>query len=315
LQDADFVTHYTTPEFFREPFFRGKKPFAVLSIAGREVAAVCTGIHDLRTIKCGISVRPQVAISRSADTEAAVAGLAAGLREEGRCCDLVDVFAWSTLPGLTRWGFRKRQEEGPVVLDLSSGPDTLFRNFSATRRTDIRKAIKAGVTVDIAESRADVAAFYEIYRSWCMRKGLLVRPWEEIEKAVSLTANRRLLLARHQGKILAGIIVRFAPSGVMEYAANSSLEESLGLRPNDLLNWRAIEWACAQGLRTYSLGGSNLFLRKFGGRLVPSYRYRLDRTFLHLHTVHDLALELARTGATHVPMRLLDLGRRLRDKL
>ena len=58
LQDADFVTHYTTPEFFREPFFQGKKPFAVLSIVGREVAAVCTGIHDRRTIKCGISVGP-----------------------------------------------------------------------------------------------------------------------------------------------------------------------------------------------------------------------------------------------------------------
>jgi hypothetical protein len=40
LQDADFATHYTTPEFFRAPFFRGKKPFTVLSIVGREVAAV-----------------------------------------------------------------------------------------------------------------------------------------------------------------------------------------------------------------------------------------------------------------------------------
>jgi hypothetical protein len=313
LQNADFATHYTTPEFFHEPFFSGKEPFAVLSIVGNEIAAVCTGIHDGRSIKCGLSVRPQVAISCAADIEPAVAGLAAGLGEEAQSCDLVDIFAWSRLPGLTCWGFRGRDEEGTVVLDLSLGPDALFRKFSANRRTNIKKAINAGVTVDIAGSRADIAAFYEIYCGWSMRKGLLIRPWEEIDKAVSLTANRRLLLARHHGKILAGLIIRFAPSGVMEYAANSSLQESLRLRPNDLLHWRAIQWGCAQGLRSYSLGGSHLFLRKFGGSLVPSYRYRLDRSFLRIHTVRELAFELARIGAGHISRPLRDFGRRLRN--
>jgi hypothetical protein len=47
----------------------------------------------------------------------------------GVVCDCV-----GKMPGLTRWGFRKRQEEGSVVLDLSLGPDALFRNFSANRR-------------------------------------------------------------------------------------------------------------------------------------------------------------------------------------
>ena len=141
LLDADFATHYTAPEYFREPFFQGKQPFAVLSMVGEKVAAICTGIHDGRSVKCGLSVRPQVAISRSAHPEAAAAGLVAGLRDEGQSCDLIDVFAWSRLPGMARWGFRERQEEGAVVLDLSLGPATLFRKFSANRRTNIHKAI------------------------------------------------------------------------------------------------------------------------------------------------------------------------------
>ncbi len=286
----------------------------MLSMAGEEVAAICTGIHYGRSIKCGLRGRPQVAISRSAHRETAVTGLVAGLREESRSCDLIDVFAWSELPGVARWGFRERKEEGAVVLDLSLGSDALFKKFSATRRTDIRKAIKGGVIVDIAASKADVAAFYEIYRGWVVRKGLPIQTWEQIDKAISLTANRRLFLARHQGKVVAGIIVRFAPGGVMEYAANSSLKESLDLHPNDLLNWRAIEWACAQGLRIYSLGATHLFLRKFGGPIAPNYRYRLDRTFFRTHTVRDLASEFARISTTHAPPQLVALGRRLRDR-
>jgi hypothetical protein len=315
LQNADFATHYTTPEFFHEPFFRGKEPFAVLSILGGEVAAICTGIHDRRSIRCGLSVRPQVAISRSVDIDPAVAGLAAGLRKEDQPCELVDVFAWSRLPGLTRCGFRGRQEEGTLVLDLSLGPDTLFRKFWGKRRTNIRKAIRLGVTVDIAGSRADIEAFYKIYCAWSMRKGLPARPWEEMERAVSLMSNRRLFLARHGGKIIAGIIVRFAPGGVMEYAANSSLQECLELRPNDLLHWRAIEWACAQGLRSYSLGGNHLFLREFGAPLIPTYRYRLDRSFLRIHTVREFAFQFSRMGAAHVPPALLGFGRRLRNRI
>src|SRR5437763_13081846 len=92
VQDVDFATHYTTPEYFREPFLQSKKPFAVLSIdAEDEVAAICTGIHVGRSAKCGLWGRPQVAISRSAHSETAVAGLVAGLRVESRSCHLIDV--------------------------------------------------------------------------------------------------------------------------------------------------------------------------------------------------------------------------------
>jgi hypothetical protein len=153
LQNADVVTRYTTLNSSASHSFRGKKPFAALSIVGREVAAVCTGIHDRRTIKCGISVRPAGGDFALRGYRGCRGGIGRALRDEGRCCDLVDVFAWSTLQDLTRWGFRKRQEEGSVVVDLSLGPDTLFRNFSANRRTNIKKAIKAGAP----ESRADAA--------------------------------------------------------------------------------------------------------------------------------------------------------------
>jgi|SRR6516165_6590073 hypothetical protein len=49
-----------------------------------------------------------------------------GLREEGRSRKLADVFSWSQLHCMTRWGFNERQEHGVIVLDLSLSADALF---------------------------------------------------------------------------------------------------------------------------------------------------------------------------------------------
>jgi len=98
-------------------------------------------------------------------------------------------------------------------------------------------------------------------------------------------------------------VVRFFPGGVMEYAANSSLESALHLRPNDLLHWRAIEWACGEGLTKYSLGGAHLFLRKFGGEVVPTTRHRLDRSAFRRYAIGDWIAERAEDIRPFLPSR------------
>lgn len=311
LLTADFVAHYTTPEYFTEPFFVSKGPFAVLATLNDEVIAVCTGLHDNRSIKCGLSVRPQVAISRVADRAAAATGILEGLKQEAQRSVVIDVHAWSRIPEMAALGCQETEQSGVVMLDLTVGPDNIFRQFSATRRNDIRKAIKSGVRVDVAESGTDVAAFYDVYCRWASRKGLPIEPWDELEAAVSSTQNRRLFLARFDGRVIAGTIVRYAPGGIMEYSANSSLEEYLRLHPNDLLNWRAIEWACAQGLQQYSLGATHLFLRKFGGCIKPSYRYRLDRSLLRNYTAREIATAAIEQGVGKLTRRLSGSKRRV----
>ena len=175
------------------------------------------------------------------------------------------------------------------MLDLTKGPDELFRQFSNTRRTDIRNAIKGGLEVVIAGTRDEFRAYYEIYADWCRRKKITPSSFDVIEEALSLQ-NRRLFLARHEGKIIAATIIRLYPGAMIEYAANSSLVEYLKLKPNDLLQWRIVEWACREGYTRYSLGGAHLFVRRMGGSIVPVYRYRLDRTWLHRYELKE-ALE------------------------
>jgi len=311
LANSDWPTHYTAPEYFLEPALRGKQPFAILSVAGEDVTAVLTGVHDEDRVQSGLSVRPQIAFSRDADRSSAMRNLVAGLLHEAQPAKLVDLFLWHDMVALVDTRFHERRYEGVVTLDLSRGPDALFRKFSANKRTNIKKAIKYGVTVDSASSRDDVFSYYAVYVDWTRRKNLPVAPQDEFQETFALTGNRRLFLAWHHGKIIAGVVVRFYPGGVMEYAANSSLESALLLRPNDLLHWRAIEWACAEGLKKYSLGGAHLFLRKFGGEVVPTTRHRLDQSLLRRYVVGDWIRELTEELRPFLPDRIVSLGRSL----
>lgn len=316
LADSDFPTHYTAPEYFCEPTLSGKRPFAVLSIVGEQVTAVMTGIHYTDRVQSGLSNRPQIAFSRHADRLRAMNNLIAGLLQEAASAKLIDLFLWSDLAGLVDARFRQRPYRGVVMLDLSMGPDALFLKFSQTRRNNIRRAIKHGVSVDLAKSRDDVSAYYAVYADWARRRFLPSTEEEKLQEEFFATRrNRQLLLARHNGEVIAGVVLRFFPGGVMEHAGNTSLLGALHLRPNDLLHWRAIEWACAEGLTRYGLGATNLFMRKFGGEVVPTTRHRLDRSLLRRHTIGDWVTERVEEVRPLIPQRAAGFGRSLRSQI
>jgi hypothetical protein len=111
-------------------------------------------------------------------------------------------------------------------------------------------------------------------------------------------------MAFHENVAIAGSVVRFVPAGIAEYSANNSLEAALPLRPNSLLNWVAIQWACQEGLRSYSMGGSHPFLRHFGGEVLPVYRYRLDLSLFHRHERREWLEARVRRVARAVRNRL-----------
>lgn len=300
LARADFAAHYVSPEYFHEPFFRDKRPFVVLAWQGDRVVAALSGIHEEHQLACGLVARPQICFDKDVDVEAASDALVAGLRDEAGPDKLITLYSWLPLNTLSKHGYRGQQEEGVVMLDLTKGPDELFKQHVNTRRTNIRNAIKRGVEVSIANTRDDFKAYYEIYTDWCQRKKIAPHPFEMVDEAFRLP-NRRVFLARYQGKTIAAAITRLYPGGMIEAAANSSLVEYLRLKPNDLLLWRVVEWGCREGFKRYSLGGAHLFLRLMGGTIVPVYRYRLDRTWLHRHELKEALGKSGRNIFNHLP--------------
>lgn len=303
LTEVELPSHYTAPTFFREPYFEGKRPFAILAMAGQPVVGVLTGFHDGRVVTCGLPTRPQIQIHPAADLSAVICAFVQGLKEESRGADLVSIFTWEWLliDAIEEYGYRRKVLEGNPVLDLRMGTDSLFKKCDL-KRSNIRQAIRYGVEVSPAETREDYEAFYKIYADWCASKNTICHPYEIEEQAFRATAtNRRLFVARHNGKIIAGSVFRFFPGGLIEYSRNSSLPESRSLRPNDLLIWRGIEWACKEGFSLFSMGGSHRFLRGFGGSMVPILRYRLDRTLFRRVDRSEQLIDAGRNYVSKLP--------------
>jgi len=314
----DAPSHYDAPEFFLEPYWTGKRPFVILALDHGRAIGVFSGLHggDLQFAFGGLS-RSQIRIDNNADALLASDLLADGLLQEAEDEELVTFHAWSCvpLPGFERRGFLRHQQEGRVVLDLSLGADALYKDFHENRKRNIRIAIKNGIEVIESSTQEDLHAYWSVYSAWrrTSRKTIVHNhSFATTEQVHLMRRNHRRFLARFDGRVIAATGLRFHPTGLVEYANNCSLDEFIPLRPNDLLLWRTIEWACEQGFEKYSLGGANPFFRKSGGNVLPIYRYRLDRTFLHRHELKDRLgsklrslLRKAPTGAGRAVRKLI----------
>jgi len=305
LTTVALPSHYNAPEYFLDPLRSGSQPFAVLAMDGNRVHGVLTGHHLGKEVFSGLASRPQICVDGS-DTPPTLQTLAEGLLQESQDAELIHCFTWSTLelPEFSAVGFRRRQLKGSVVLDLTQGPEAVFQGFTKDRRRNIRYAEAHGVEVREASSRQDTLDAYEVYSTWRKTSRKTIQSdWAlpDFEKTMSLRNNRRLFLATFQGKVIAFNIFRFFPGGLFEAAANSSLEEFMYLKPNDLLQWIGIQWACSLDMRRHSLGGAHDFLLRFGGSVVPILHYRLDRTRLHRHDLKDKLSNTARSLIKEAP--------------
>lgn len=295
LADAPFATHYVTPNYFVDPYVRGDR-FAVLAAGDDgEIAAVVTGVRTGHSVVSGMFSRPQMVFRAEADRNSAAAALIDGLQELGGEKSLVEIYAWEPQTAFIDQGLRTQtsgEATSIVMLDLSVGAENIFAGFSQTRRNEIRKAIRQNlVEIKELETEAELEEMYQIHRDWNERKGNVADTFEQMRTAVGQRQNRRTFIAKVQGRVVAGSFYRFCPGGVVEYAANFSMPEFLKLRPNDLIAWHAIEWACGAGFSHFSMGGSHLFLRRFGGEIRQTYRYRRDRSRFRMHDLRENARE------------------------
>lgn len=307
LTQAVDATHYTTPNYFADPFVRGGERFCILSLDDNEqVTGVLTGIDCGKKIFSGLNSRPQIAFVRGVDRRAALLAILNGLREKGGDdLEWISFYSWQKLDEATSLGLAENasgDETSVIMLDLAAGADEIFRGFSQTRRNEIRKAEKsAHLEIKELETQAELVELYAIHRDWNERKGNRPDSFEEIKLAIDQKENRKVFIAKYESKVVAGSFYRFCKGGIVEYAANNSLIEFQKFRPNDLVGWHAIKWACEQGFSKFSMGGSHLFLRRFGGKLVPTYRYTLDLTFLKRHRRKEKLQEHARRTYLSLP--------------
>lgn len=299
LPDSTYPSHYTSPGFFKMPYWENQNPFAVLVLDNNEkVVGVACGLNENKQINVGLEVRPQVSFAKNADEQEVAKTMFEGLKVAGgNDGEFITLHSISKIQAFEDLGFNSKKAKGSfevILLDLSEGSEEIFKNFSQSRRSDIRKAIRQGkVKISELETLEELEELHKIHVDWCKVKKVEPDTWEQFVLAWEQKDYKIILIAKAEGKVVAGSYFRFYKNALVEYAANNSMPEYRNLRPNDLLVWRAIEWSCENGFSHFSMGGSHLFLRRFGGNVVASHRYQFDRTLFKKHAAKEAISGLA----------------------
>ncbi len=150
--------------------------------------------------------------------------------------------------------------------DVVQTDDALLASFKGKWRYNIRLAQRRGLTVRCG-GVADLPIFYRLYQETSERDGFLIRPftyydalWRmflEMQDAGETPTGGALLLAEHPQEALpvAGLfLLRHGHQAL--YFNGASSDRRRRDMPNHLLQWRALQWAKAQGCTIYNWWGA-----------------------------------------------------------
>jgi FemAB-related protein (PEP-CTERM system-associated) len=175
------------------------------------------------------------------------------------------------------------------LLSLEPEPAQVWSKLRKPVQHQIKKARKMGVQARITASREEVEHYYRLHLLTRSKKqGMPTQPrsfFYGLWDAFAANEAMQVLLAEHEGKVIAGMVL-LAAGDTIRYAYGASDERYLQLAPNNLLMWTAIEWACTHGYRVLDLGrtardneGLMEYKRRWGAEMeaLPYYYYpRID---------------------------------------
>ncbi len=142
------------------------------------------------------------------------------------------------------------------VLDLSQDVQNVYGHFRNSHKRNIKKALKIGVEITLCDSLESIKEFYRLNILTRKEHGLPPQPFtffNNIHKAAIEKKHGLLFMAHYQGKVIAGVLcLHFGKRAMYKYGASDKQYQHL--RPNNLVMWKAIEWYCQQGCKSFSFG-------------------------------------------------------------
>ena len=142
-----------------------------------------------------------------------------------------------------------------VRIDLRRSADEILASMRAAHRKNIRKAARKGI-VARAAGASGLPTFGELLAATARRQGFPPYPVEYAAEILGRFGDghrAELLLAEQDGEALAGVmIVGYGDSVIYKMGGWSG---RMGLHPNELLHWHAVQWAQERGYRYYDLDG------------------------------------------------------------
>jgi peptidoglycan pentaglycine glycine transferase (the first glycine) len=148
------------------------------------------------------------------------------------------------------------QPRRTILVDLEAQPEAILARMKQKTRYNIRLAARKGVTIRPG-GEADLPAFYQLLDTTARRDRFAVHSQAYYEAAHRLfvpAGQGRLLLAEHEGRLLAGLMA-VALGDTACYLYGASADQGRELMPTYLLQWEAMQWARERGCRVYDLWG------------------------------------------------------------
>jgi CelD/BcsL family acetyltransferase involved in cellulose biosynthesis len=170
------------------------------------------------------------------------------------------------------------------VLDLDGSAAELEARMKGTQvLRAVKKARRAGLRATLGRSHEDARVFYGLHVLTRHRQGVPVQPRRFMDLLWKHVIDQEL------GFVVLVYLDRQPVAGALYLAWNRNLIYKFGasdprfweLRPNNLVMWTAIAWACEQGYRTLDFGRTDLenqglrdFKSRWGATEIPlAYSY------------------------------------------
>jgi hypothetical protein len=145
-------------------------------------------------------------------------------------------------------------------LDLTPALGCLWEQIDSTARRAIRKAEQAEVIVRIADCQETLRAFYQLHLGVRKQKyRMLAQPYlffANIWRHFIEPGHGALLYATHEDRVI-GATLLLEWQNKIYYKFNASTAKQLAVRPNDLMIWRAIQYAKTKGYTYWDFGLSD----------------------------------------------------------
>ncbi len=170
-----------------------------------------------------------------------------------------------------------------LVIDLQKNLDEIFSAIRKSRRTNINKAIRTGVSVSEGD-RNDLSTFFHYMLETCKRQQVSPSPSSEnfltqMWDIFSRNGNIKLFFSEFAGKyISANLVVLFGNTAYLwKFGWSGNLANN---HPNEMLNWEIIKWAKANGFSYADMGAIDTKLadilwhgETITGEFLNSYSY------------------------------------------
>jgi hypothetical protein len=176
------------------------------------------------------------------------------------------------------------------LLHLGADKDAPFhvadRKHRAKINGSVHKAVATGLSARLAETEADLEAWYRAYLETMRRNVVPARPYRfflALWQLMRPAGQMRLWLAEHKSETGISVVgghIYFYFGQTMYYGFNGVCSNALCTHANDLLLWQAINDAQREGLSVVDFGevpeGDESLARfklKWGAEPVRLYRY------------------------------------------